>query len=708
MMLLPGSVAWADIQGPTPTDRHITKAVTLLLNRDHLLQRPLDDEISQRGFKAFLETLDPAKIYFYQSDIDSFQPYAKELDDMARRGNVDFAYRAFDTLMKRIDERVALVDEFLAAKHDFTFKETMIKKREDMRYPRDAAEARERWRKRIKYDLLDLKSDGVEGDEAIQQLKDRYHGFSIRMHQITGEDLLEMYLSALTTALDPHTTYMSPDSHDAFLIAMRLGLEGIGASLQWQDGYTVVHQIIRGGAAHKDGRLKAGDKILAVAQGDGPFVDIKNKRLTDVVKIIRGKPGTVVRLKVVSKPKKKEKDKDDEDASAGSLDMRDFKLIEESAPLDPEETETKEETATSTEPRVIEIVRSKIELKDSEAQYRIFESIRKVDGRTRKIGVIELPSFYMDMEAAQRHDPDFRSTTRDVLRILDKFKTKGINAVVLDLRFNSGGALTEAISLTGLFIDQGPIVQVKGAGGYTRAYPDPNPGVAWAGPLVVLTSKFSASASEIFAGAIQDYHRGLIVGDPTTHGKGTVQSMLDISDQLFRIPNPPKLGALKVTMQQYYRPNGDSTQLKGVLADVSLPSITSHLDVGESDLDYPITFDHIAPADYQPLDLVNKPICDRLRALSAQRCKDSKEFQRAIRRIAEFDKWKDKKSISLNEEEFLAQYAALKADKEVKERLGDPNRPSLQRNYYLDEALSITLDYLQLLGQSTGQLTHAE
>jgi carboxyl-terminal processing protease len=653
------SLAWADPVGPTSLDRQVTLAVTKLLAQQHLSQHPLNDEISQRCLKTFLKMLDPMKVYFYQSDIDTFNKQADQLDDMLRRKDVSFAYTVFQTFLKRVDERLATIDATLAMKHDFTIDEEMIVDRDAMEYTKTPEEAAERWRKRIKYELLDLKADDepLEGQAAIEKLTRRYHSFAKRMHQTSNEDLLEMYLTALTTSYDPHTNYMSPETLENFEIAMRLELDGIGASLESVDGMTVVREIIRGGAADKDGRLKVKDKIVGV--GDGPageIVDVVDMKLSDVVKLIRGKPKTIVRLQVVSADNGKRK--------------------------------------------IIDITRAKIELKDSEAQGEVMEISQKTNGKPFKIGVIDLPSFYMDMEGARRLLPDYKSTTRDVRRLLEKFNAEGVDAVVLDLRRNGGGSLTEAINLTGLFIDEGPVVQVKGPDGEVRAYPDNEPGVAWSGPLVVLTSKFSASASEILAGAIQDYGRGLIVGDHATHGKGTVQSLMDVAREIFNIPMGNKYGALKITMQQFYRPNGDSTQNRGVVADIELPSLTTHLDVGESDLDYPVAFDKVDSAGFKSLGYVSKPIRDRLQDLSTQRCKASADFQKVARNIERYKQQKDRKSVTLNEKKFMEERAELNADKEQEKKLkelAESNHKGIERDYYLNEALAIALDYIQLM-----------
>ena len=556
------------------------------LPHKHLLRHPLDAEISRRCFKTYLRNLDPMKLYFYQSDIDTFAKSRDLLCEEAQQGDITFAYTVFRTLLARVDERVKTIDELLKAPQDFTVDEKMAIDKDVTVYAKTPAEAQDRWRKRIKFDLLllkadktDPKKDPFEGKTPQQRLTQRYHSFAKRMHQTSSDELLEMYLTSLTTSLDPHTDYMSPGTVENFDILMRLKLEGIGASLQGADGYTVVKKIIRGGAAEKEGHLKLEDRILAVAEGDaGEWIDVVDMKLNDVVKLIRGKPGTVVRLQV--------------------LPMH------------------------STDRKTIRITRAQIELKESEAQGKVFDAGRKADGQPYKIGVIDLPSFYMDMEAARRNDPDYRSTTRDLRRILEEFKDKGVDAVVIDLRNNGGGALNEAIHSTGLFLDDGPVVQVKDADGNITRYPDRDPAMEWAvwrGPLVVITNKFSASASEIFAGAIQDYGRGLIIGDHSTHGKGTVQSLGPISEMLFGVPNAPQMGDLKITVQQFYRPCGDSTQKLGVLADVELPSLTTHLDVGEADLDYPVAFDRVASLPFHRFDYVSPPSVAQLRRLSEQR-----------------------------------------------------------------------------------------
>ncbi len=646
----------ADLVKPRPSDRYVVSTITSLLRREHLSKHPLDDEISERGLKSFLSSLDPMKMYFEKSDIDGFMKHKDELDDMLMNKDISFAYTVFGRFLARVDERLKLINELLKQDFSFDAQETLATDSKTIDYARDAQEIQDRWRRRIKYDLLVLKSDKTEGNEAREKLGRRYQNFAKRMHQIDADELLEMFVTAILTSYDPHSSYMSPKSVENFRILMRLNLDGIGAALQMEDGYTVVSKIIPGGAADKQGLLKPKDRIVSVSNEQGEMQDVVDMKLNDVVDMIRGAAGTVVKLGILP--------------------------------------------AGSNEKKILSITRAKIELKDSEARAEIVEDGKRADGTPMRIGVIDLPSFYMDMEGARNGNDQYKSTTRDVRKILDGFSRDNVDVVVLDLRRNGGGSLPEAISLTGLFIDQGPVVQVKNSDGAVEVLDDTDRGVAWKGPLVVLISKFSASASEILAGAIQDYHRGLIVGDSSTHGKGTVQSLKDLGETLFRIPNPPSLGALKITMQQFYRPNGDSTQKRGVLADIVLPSITDNMDVSEADLDYALEFDHVRPANYSPYNMVDPQSVAALRARSQQRIAGSDEFAKLVKRIDRYKEQKARKSVTLNEKEFFAERAELDAEKEDEKQFEDQAVASdevVRRDYYMNEALTIAADYARLL-----------
>jgi carboxyl-terminal processing protease len=669
----------ADVTGPTATDHNVTNIVTWLMEDQHLSRQPLGDEISQRGFDLFVRSWDPLKLYFYQSDIDEFSKYRTELDDMLKNKNTKFAYMVFKRFLQRVNERVAMIDELLDGEFDFTIDEEMVTDRDLRNYPTSEAEARDFWRKRIKYDLLVLKAEQLseeskptESDAAAEtapaaeekdpreRLRRRYSGFARRMEQVDNDELLESFLTAITNGYDPHTSYMSPSALKNFRIMMGLKLEGIGAQLRQDpdDGRIIVARIVPGGAADKAEELKAEDKIISVGQGtDGEMVDVVDMKLDDVVAMIRGKAGTTVRLGVIP-------------ASGG-------------------------------DPVVYNITRAEIDLKDSAAQAKVFEAKSGTEGNPYKIGMIDLPSFYMDMEAARRGDRNYRSTTRDVRKILEDFRSQDVDAVVLDLRQNGGGSLTEAINLTGLFIDEGPVVQVADSENEVQHYDDTDNGMAWSGPLVVVISKFSASASEILAGAIQDYERGLVIGDEATHGKGTVQSLVDLGERLIGGPKPPNLGALKITMQQFFRPNGDSTQKRGVLSDIILPSVTNFMDVSESDLDYAFDFRRVRPTDYKPVHLVSQDLVNQLKAASDQRISQSEDFAKLLKRIELYRKQKARKAVTLNEAKFLAEREEFNAQKEDEKELEKQasSTDTIQRDYYLDEVFLITRDYAQALHQ---------
>jgi len=664
ILLLTASSPWAKAIKPGNVDRQTALAVTGLLKSEHLTQRSLDREISERCFKNFIGSLDPQKVFFYQSDIDTFSRQKDKLAGMIEKGDVGFAYTVFKTYLARIDERLGMIEEILAVPHDFTVDEDMVIKKELLQYPRTASEASERWRKRLKYEMLLLKADKAAGKDESgdslppeKRLLRRYQSFVKQMHQTDGEEILSIYLTALTTAFDPHTSYMSPRTMENFEISMRLELEGIGASLSSVDGYTVVREIIPGGAADRDGRLKAGDKIIGVGEGAGGDVqDVIDMKLNDVVKLIRGKPETTVRLRILS---------------------------------------------VKGDRKIVAIKRAKIELKDRDANGEIFEFGRREKGGSLKIGVIDLPSFYMDTVGAGKGVAGYKSTTRDVRRILDDFNRKGVDAAILDLRRNGGGSLPEAITLTGLFIMNGPVLQVKDAQGRIYPHMDRDAGIAWSGPLVILISKFSASASEILAGAIQDYERGLIVGDYSTHGKGTVQNLIDLNQQGLRLfSSSAKMGALKVTTQQFFRPSGDSVQQRGVRSDVELPSLTTHLDVGESDMEYTIPFNRVPPQRYMKFGYTKKDLVAQLRERSEGRLKESDKFRKALRNIELYKTQKNRASVSLNEAKFLKERAAFNADKEDENALENMDRSrskGIQRDYYLDEVMGIVEDYIKAL-----------
>lgn len=641
---------------PRAADQQIVLFVTRTMEAMHLSRHGVDDEIAQRCFDAYVKTLDPWKLYFYQSDIDEFSANRDQIDDMLKKKDVSLAYAIFNRFLDRNAERAATALKWVDAEHDFTVDEEMTSDRKAATYAKTPQEADERWRKRIKFDLLTMLADDTEMEEAKTKLRKRYSSLQKRWEQTSRDELLEIFLSSLTSGFDPHSSYMSAESVENFQIQMKLELDGIGASLRSVDGYTEVHEIIPGGAADLDGRLKKGDQIVGVGQGaDGEIEDIVDMKLNDVVNRIRGKRDTIVRMEV--KPV-----------------------------ANPKQTE------------IYAITRARIELKNQEARGEVIEWGTRPNGKPYKIGVVQLPSFYMDMDGARLRLPNYKSVTRDVRRLLDDFNQKEVDLVMIDLRYNGGGSLTEAVNLTGLFIDKGPVVQVKGTDGRRQPYDDPEPGMVWSGPLVVVTNKFSASASEIFAGAIQDYGRGLVIGDDATHGKGTVQQLFDLGNAIFGLNNQPSLGSLKLTIQQFYRPGGDSTQNRGVLADVIIPHLTSHLDgISESDLDYAMKFDKVQPLRHDQYQMVDAGLIEQLRNLSAERIENSEDFAKDLKRIEKYKEQKAKKSVTLNMEKYLAEREELDADKEQEEAysdLDDPKRPVFELDHYGKEALSIAIDYL--------------
>tara|TARA_B100000809_G_scaffold193236_2_gene192182 strand:- start:2422 stop:4686 length:2265 start_codon:yes stop_codon:yes gene_type:complete len=653
LALVPASL-WAQLGIPTVRDKVITQHVAAYLEQIHVRRWKLNDTRSGRMFDSFLKALDPQRMYFTASDVEGFRKNRLKIDNFLKSGSLEFAFEVGSVFLQRVEERTTLAKKLASQEHDFSVDEFFVSDRSEAPYAEAGKAATDLWRKRVKALLLEKLADGKTEEEARPEVAKLYENFSNRMQRTDGMELLQIFLTSATMTYDPHTTYMSPDTLDNFQISMRLELEGIGAALQSIDGYTVVSQIIPGGAAAREGSLKLQDKILAVAQGDSPkFVELLNMKLSNVVKLIRGKKGTKVRLKI--------------------------------------------RHAEANQEEVLSIVRAKVVLSDREAHGEVLEVKQGKGEKPLRAGVIVLPSFYMDMAAAGRGVKDFKSTTRDVARILEEFKKgKGVDVVLVDLRINGGGALSEAIALTGLFIDTGPVVQIKRLRGRVDTRADKNNGVAWAGPLVVLTSKFSASASEIFAGALQDYGRAIVVGDRSTHGKGTVQQLMDLGRN--RSGEAGKLGALKITISQFYRPSGDSTQNKGVVPDIELPAVSSYLD-GEAELDYAIEFDTVPKAKYEDLGLAEQPVINSLQERSQRRRGGVKDFNRIEEDIVRYQKLRDRKKIPLQRERYEAEKKKLDPREEGEEKK-DPDKPAppvneneIKRDFYLEEVLAIAADY---------------
>ncbi|MBA4032632.1 MAG: tail-specific protease [Planctomyces sp.] len=648
--------------GKTSTTEQTTaRLATDMISKYHIGQKPMDDRISQLTFTRYIKDLDPQKLYFTKGDIDEFSPFKDKLDDLLKAGNVDFGHQVFQRYLQRLNERVALAHQLIDMPQDFTVEESMVTDGDLMAYAATPEEMNERWRKRIKFELLSLKLDDKTPDEAKKQVHKRYDTLSKAAKGTEPGEVLEMYLSSVAHSFDPHSSYMSPQTMEDFQISMRLSLEGIGAALRSIDGFTTVSEVVPGGAAEKDGRLKATDKIVAVAQDGEDYVDIVEMKLNRVVRLIRGAGGTKVKLKILN--------------AAG-------------------------------ESSEIVLTRQKIELKAQEVKGEIIPMETRIPGAKGRIGVINIPSFYRDFGGAQAGQDNFKSTARDVARVLQEFDKKGgVDAIVVDLRMNGGGALTEAIEVSGLFIDMGPVVQIKEPNGKIKSYDDEEQGVMYKGPLVVLCNRLSASASEIFAAAIKDYGRGIVVGDTTTHGKGTVQHVMPISNRMFSVLNNQDLGSVKLTINQFYRVNGDSTQNRGVPSDVVIPSLVDHMDLGESFLENALAFDQVPNASHPMYDMTPPNVLAALKDGSAKRLAATPEFDKIRNDIARFDARKNRKTISLNEETLRKERDEEKAVEEIRKEEEEHETkgtegPIFKKTPYNDEVLNVTSDYVGLLRQA--------
>lgn len=543
------------------------------LERFHYRKVSLDDDLAERILDKYLEALDPNRLFFLAHDVERFTGAAHRIDDDLRRGRLEDAFEIFRLYRQRVDERVAHAAELLGRGFDFDRRESYRFDRSEASWAASRQELDELWRKRVKNDWLSLRLTKKKDEEIRELLGKRYEGLARRIRQFDSDDVFQSFVNAYTQSLEPHTSYMSPSTSENFDISMRLSLEGIGAVLRGESEYTVVQRTIPGGPARQCGQIHSGDRIVGVAQGlDGAIEDVVGWRLQDVVDKIRGPKGSVVRLQVLPK-------------SAGP-DGR---------------------------TREVSLVRNEIKLEDQAAKSYVLDDIPHASGL--RIGVIEIPAFYRDFRAESEGRRNFRSTTRDVRRLLEGLRREGVDGVVVDLRGNGGGSLTEATALTGLFIDEGPVVQVKDSFGKIEVENDPEPGVVYEGPLAVLVDRNSASASEIFAGAMQDYGRGVVIGEPT-FGKGTVQTLIDLNRFVPR--NDDDLGRLRLTMAEFYRVSGGSTQLRGVVPDIPFPSAEHIAEHGERALDNPLPWGRIRPAKYNklasgPIEILNQRSRERIR-----------------------------------------------------------------------------------------------
>ena len=611
-------------------DSTVVQFVARLLQHQHYLQMPINDDVSSKFLDRYLDSLDNLHIYFLQSDLQEFEKYRYKLDDMTvNDGDTTASRLVFTRFRERLNQQYEYVLEQLKEnKFDFTGNDRYTVDRKKLPRPADLAEAKKLWRDRLRFEYLLEKLSKVESNEIVTNLTRRYTRVLRLINEYDNDDALQIYLTALARVFDPHSDYMGKSEFDNFSITMKLSLYGIGALLESDDGICKIRSLTDGGPAQRSKQFKPGDKIIAVAQGNQPPVDVVDIKLSKVVEQIRGPKGTEVRLTII--------------------------------PAD---------APNSTVRKVVTLIRDEIKLEDAAAKAKLIELPVGKDSsgkdRLARLGVIDLHSFYSGAGVdGRRPAAEQKSTTTDVAKLLRKLMQEKVSGVILDLRQNGGGLLDEAISLTGLFIKEGPVVQVRDFDGKTSKDEDPDSSVLYDGPLVVLTSRYSASASEILAGALQDYGRALIVGDSSTHGKGTVQSLLDLKPIMRRsgvlMTNDP--GALKVTIRKFYRASGASTQLKGVVPDIVLPSVNNHIEVGEASLDNPLEWDTIPSAEYVKLNRV-EPFLGELKQRSDRRIATDRDFAWVGKEIERFKKLQAEKSVSLNEA------VRLKEKKESDERI---------------------------------------
>lgn len=630
---------------PRPVFGKEARVITLLLDRHHYRRIKFNDSLSAVVLKNYFSELDPSRVYFLESDIRKFDNLKDKLDDLSRTENVTPAFTIYTLFQERYRTRLNyVINTLIGQEFDYTINESYESDRENLPWPRTTEELEDAWRKIIKSQALSLKLAGKSQAEITDLMKKRYERLLKSFDQITSEDVFSFYMNSITESYDPHTSYLSPKATDLFRQSMSLSLEGIGARLTTENDYTKVAEIIPGGPADKAKSLHANDLISGVAQGkDGEMVDVVGWRLDEVVKLIKGPKGTEVRLQVLPA-----------------------------------------QTGINGPPIILSFIREKVKLEDQAAKKKVVSYT--MNGKSIKLGVVSLPSFYMDFSAYQKGDPNYRSTTRDVKRILQELKSEGVQGVVMDLRNNGGGSLPEAIDLTGLFIKEGPVVQVRDPANRVEAYVDDNREVVYDGPLVVLTNRFSASASEIFAGAIQDYKRGVIVGE-STFGKGTVQAVLDLAQW---IPDQDKVGQLNLTTQKFYRVTGSSTQNKGVTPDILFPSPFDPQQFGESSRPNALPWDNIRKADFQPATSINDKLVANLSRDYQERLKYDASLKKYAEDVEEARKNYGETTISLNEEERRKQMEEAKkksADLPLDTKVTKEGIPVDELNSLKDEPL---------------------
>ncbi|MFZ3205816.1 MAG: carboxy terminal-processing peptidase [Pseudomonas sp.] len=587
--------------------------VVELLNRHHYNKPPLNDERSVKIYQGYLKMLDPSRSYFTAGDIAEFDQWRNEFDDLLKSGNLEPGFLIYKRHLERLQSRLQFALNILEQgvdKIDFSVDESLLIDREEAPWAKNLAELDDLWRKRVKDEVLRLKIAGKEPKAIQELLVKRYKNQQARLRQTRGEDIFQAYVNAFAMSYDPHTSYLSPDSAENFDINMSLSLEGIGAVLQSDNEHVKVVRLVPAGPADKSKQIAPADKIIGVAQGSDEMVDVIGWRLDEVVKLIRGPKGSLVRLEVI-----------------------------------PASNAPNDETS-----KVVNITREAVKLEEQAAKKSVLQLTH--EGRDYKLGIIEIPAFYLDFKAFRAGDPDYKSTTRDVKRLIAELEQEKVDGVVIDLRNNGGGSLQEATELTGLFIDQGPTVLVRNSDGRVDVLADENTGIYYKGPLAVLVNRLSASASEIFAGAMQDYHRALILGGQT-FGKGTVQTI-----------QPLNHGELKLTLAKFYRVSGQSTQHQGVIPDIQYPDVMDTKEIGESALPEALPWDSIKAAITPELDPI-QPFLEELQTRYQSRTAKNPDFTFTRERLALAQKLMDETRVSLNEGKRRAQQTDIEAQQLV-------------------------------------------
>ncbi len=621
-LLFPLSNVSADVRTVSiselePEGKHIraSELITHILTTYHYKKTELDDQLSSSIYKHYLENLDQNKAYFLKTDIQEFERYRFKIDDAIMRSDLSPAYDIFKRYRQRVDERITFALKAIQQDFDFSLDESYRFDRREDDWAANKADLDSLWRKRVKNDVLNLQLTKKETDEIRKTLSERYERILSSTFQLNSNDVFQSFINAYTTSIEPHTAYFSPRTSENFDISMRLSLEGIGAVLRGDNDYTQVVKVITGGPAELSGQVGADDRIVGVGQDkDGKIVDVIGWRLDDVVDLIRGPKGTTIKLEVLPKG------------------------------VGPEGPS-----------KIVTLVREKIKLEEQDAS----SSIIDIPESNTKIGVIDLPTFYIDFAAQAEGKKDYKSTSRDVRKLIKAMLKENIDGLIIDLRDNGGGSLSEALELTGLFIDRGPVVQTKDASGRVDINYDPEPGISYPGPLAVLVDRNSASASEIFAGAIQDYHRGIIVGEPT-FGKGTVQNVIDLNR--FIKENNEDHGRLKTTIAQFFRVSGGSNQFKGVIPDIIFPTAEDSSDQGERAYENALPWDQVKAAKYYP---ASAPIDSFVIAKKEheKRIKENKLFQLLMDDLYLKREASDRKEIPLLESKRKAEREKILAAK---------------------------------------------